>query len=77
MRQGFSPELSSRLLDALSIASATFLTSALETGKLCCILAPTAIMSSENTSKNDGKIDENLLEELSISSQIKLVSYDE
>ena len=48
VRQEFSPELSLRLMDALSIGSAAFLT-ALETGKLRCILAPSAITPSEGT----------------------------
>ena len=49
VRQGFSPELSLRLMDALSNGSAAFLTTALETGKLRCILAPSAITPSEGT----------------------------
>ena len=39
-------------MDALSNASASFLTTALES-KMRCILAPTAITSSEDTQKNN------------------------
>ena len=49
VRQRFSPELSLRLMDALSKASAAFLTTALETEKLRCILAPSAITPSKGT----------------------------
>ena len=62
VRPGFSPELSFWLIDALSNGSAAFLT-ALEPGKMRCILAPSAITSSKGTPKNNGEINENLYEE--------------